>query len=334
MSRPVPSQSTDHPILSALEPVLRSPRHVRINLDMLDSVAGWMAWEGLGWPEFFSPLPSEAPPEDLMDFVFLTSTINFAFTDFETGQIFKVDNGGRRRWDSDAMVACLQRAHAEGVPVLDGDYLAEISRSDMKRIFRGNITIPMLDERTAIFREVGQRLASDHGGRFHNFVRSGPARAWAKGRGLLERLVDEFPSFRDRSTLDGQKVVFAKRSQLLLWMLSVHFRGTGFFELEDLNRLTAFADYILPVAFRILGIFEYSKSLEERIQRRELIDAHSREEIEIRAQTLEAVQLLTEAVNRRRPADRQIIAPVIDGRLWTHYHETSWPHHLTVTTAY
>jgi hypothetical protein len=64
------------------------------------------------------------------------------------------------------------------------------------------------------------------------------------------------------------------------------------------------------------------------------IEQGSDEEIEIRASAIWACHLLTEAVNRRRPDDRQVIEPVIDARLWTHYHETHWPHHLTVTTAY
>jgi hypothetical protein len=29
-----------------------------------------------------------------------------------------------------------------------------------------------------------------------------------------------------------------------------------------------------------------------------------------------------------------VIIPQIDARLWTHYHTTPWPHHLTRTIMY
>ena len=39
-------------------------------------------------------------------------------------------------------------------------------------------------------------------------------------------------------------------------------------------------------------------------------------------------------MNKLRPKDLQIINPQIDARLWTHYHTTWWPHHLTKTIMY
>ena len=65
-----------------------------------------------------------------------------------------------------------------------------------------------------------------------------------------------------------------------------------------------------------------------------LIPRDSPQEIEIRAHTLYATALLCEEVNQRRPKDKQVIIPQIDARLWTHYHTTHWPHHLTRTIMY
>jgi len=49
---------------------------------------------------------------------------------------------------------------------------------------------------------------------------------------------------------------------------------------------------------------------------------------------LNATALLAEEINKLRSADRQVIIPQIDARLWTHYHTTPWPHHLTETIMY
>jgi hypothetical protein len=144
---------------------------------------------------------------------------------------------------------------------------------------------------------------------------------------VLNRLIETFPSFRDESEYHGHVVQFQKRAQLLLWQLHARFRSNGYWTLDDPERLTIFADYIVPVALRLFGITSYSDELERKIQERRLIEQGSDEEIEIRASAIWACHLLTEAVNRRRPDDRQVIEPVIDARLWTHCHETHWPHH-------
>jgi hypothetical protein len=323
-----------HPILQTLAPVLASARHVRLDEDRIRDVASWMAFEELPWPDFRSPLDVQSSEADAMDFIFLTSTINFAFTDFETHEMFKVDYAGAMRSDSDAMVACLKRAFDRGVPILDGGYLAEIRRPKLEEIFRGNIVMPMLEERLAIFHEVGAVLKERYQGRFHRFVSGAPPRLYDGGKGLLERLLAEFPSFRDESDYRGHRVSFQKRAQLLFWNLHARFRDGGFFRLEDAGKLTVFADYIVPVALRLFRITSYSEELEASINARRLLPAHGEEEVEIRAFTLWAMHLLTRAINELRPSDRQVIEPVVDGRIWTHYHTTHWPHHLTVTTAY
>lgn len=325
---------SDHPILKTLAPVIESARHVRLHEDRIRDVASWMAYEDLLWPDFRSPLQPEGNDADVMDFIFLTSTINFAFTDFEKHVMFKVDYAGAERSDSDAMVACLKRAFDRGVPILEGAYLAEIRREELEEIFRGNIVMPMLDERLAIFREVGRVLKERYQGRFHKFVQEGPKRLYAQGKGVLERLLAEFPSFRDESRYRGHLVSFQKRAQLLFWNLHARFRQGGFFRLEDPEKLTVFADYIVPVALRLFGITSYSEELENAINNHRLLPAHGEQEVEIRAFTLWGMHLLTRAINALRPSDRQVIEPVVDGRIWTHYHTTHWPHHLTVTTAY
>ena len=128
--------------------------------------------------------------------------------------------------------------------------------------------------------------------------------------------------------------MFHKRAQLLWWMVSCLLRGSKRIVIEDLDRLTAFADYIVPMALHLHGILLYEPALRKAIATGRLLERDGEEEVEIRAAAIWACHLLTEAVNRRRPEDRQVIEPVIDARLWTHYHETHWPHHLTVTTAY
>ena len=81
-------------------------------------------------------------------------------------------------------------------------------------------------------------------------------------------------------------------------------------------------------------IIAYDPDLEARINSGVVIERDSDEEIEIRAHTVYATALLTDAINELRPPDRQLVIPQIDFRLWKTYHTTFWPHHLTRTTMY
>ena len=47
-----------------------------------------------------------------------------------------------------------------------------------------------------------------------------------------------------------------------------------------------------------------------------------------------ATALLTEEINARRPQELRVIIPQVDARLWSSYHTTHWPHHLTRTIMY
>ena len=98
--------------------------------------------------------------------------------------------------------------------------------------------------------------------------------------------------------------------------------------------MTAFADYIVPVALRVMDILVYSPEVEAKINSHQLIPRDSDEEIEIRAHMLYATALLTEDVNALRPPELQVIIPQVDARLWSSYHTTHWPHHLTRTIMY
>jgi hypothetical protein len=151
---------------------------------------------------------------------------------------------------------------------------------------------------------------------------------------LIDRLVKEFPRFNDVSMLDGHEIKFYKLPQLGVWMLYSTLHKGGKFRLDDPQKMTAFADYIVPVALRLMGITSYSKELEYAINAYQLIPRDSRWEIELRAHCLYATALMTDEINKLRPANLRIIIPQVDARLWTHYHTTTWPHHLTQTIMY
>jgi hypothetical protein len=333
-SRMSPSFIDLSPILQSVMPVIAASRNVRTNAAEIRRVASWMAYEEFTLPGDMFPFDMGRDPDHLLDVSMLSSSLDFAFTDFSTSVKFEVEHGGTRWSDSDAMFACLHRAIQAGVPITTGAWQAAVTRPELEEIFRGSIEMPMLDERVAILNEIGTILEARYEGRWATWARGCERALYSDGNGLLERMVVDFPRFRDESVYDGETVRIAKLAQLSLWALHAMWVHLGQPGLSDIARMTAFADYIVPVGLRLMGITEYTRDLEDRINGGVLIPRDSPDEIEIRAHTLYATALLAEACNELRPADRQVVIPQIDYRFWKAFHTTHWPHHLTRTVMY
>ena len=137
---------TGSPVLDSLPPVIEHSRDVHTNVDKVREVASWMAYEDLPMPDYQLPFGiGQGSADDTIDFVMTADAVDTAFTDFNTHTKFQVDYDGRHWSDSDALFVCMKRAMDNGFPILDGKFLAQVTRPDLERIFAGNIEMPMLD---------------------------------------------------------------------------------------------------------------------------------------------------------------------------------------------
>ena len=322
------------PVLASVQPVVKAAELVRVNHEKISEVSNWMAYEEFAKPDGSMLFDFGNDPDVLMDFTLVVNTMNFAFTDFSTGVKFETDYMGKRWCDSEAMLACLHRAINAGIPFFSGEYLAKVTRKDLESVFAGTIEMPMLDERVVLFNEVGRVLVEKYQGRYSKFVRSCAPRLYANGDGLLERLTTEFPRFRDVSSYQGSDVHIYKLAQLGIWGMHLALSPRGAWKLEDADKLTAFADYIVPVGLRVMGIFEYAPALEQQINDLVEVKRDSNAEIELRASSIYVIAKLTEEINKRRPGMDPLLQPQVDFRFWKTYHATHWPHHLTKTVMY
>ena len=319
-------------VLSSLTPVIENSKHVIINYDEIKNVARWMAYE-----EFILPENNKLRknPEDFIRTTLLINTLNFAFTDFNTSIKYSIERDGVTLSDSEAMFKQIHEAIDSGTNLLDGQVLASLTIDKLREIFSGNIEMPMLVERIEILNTVGIKLSEEFDGDWINFIYKCPKKLYHGGEGLVERLVAEFPRFNDKSIYeDKHEINFYKLAQLAFWGIHAELSGSKYFVVEDMNSMSAFADYIVPVALEVMKITEYSENLKEKIMKGNIIERDSKEEIEIRAASLFATAKLTEEINIRRNKKEQLIIPQLDYRIWKQYHATHRPHHLTVTTMY
>lgn len=228
------------------------------------------------------------------------------------------------------MIASLKRGLEEGKLNLDADFLSKSTKSELSYILRGNVEIPLLDERWQILKEIGIILKKDYGGDFIKLVN----RANGDAVKLLNLIVGSFPSFKDTTTYDNKEILFYKRAQLLVADIYQAFKGKGFGNLKNISQLTACADYKLPQILRKNGILIYSKELSKKIDAKIQLEKGSKEEIEIRACTIWAVKYLERLLEPKIP---YIDSIHVNDHLWLlsqNKFPDDKPYHRTRTTAY
>jgi putative queuosine salvage protein len=173
---------------------------------------------------------------------------------------------------------------------MDADAIAAVVGQDPEH--------PLMPQFAAALRDTGTRIGSDHGGRF-----IGPAKA-AESIPALAATFAAWDSFADVSSYDGREVPFFKRAQLA----AADLHRAGVADLPGLDRLTAFADNLVPHVLRVDGILHLDPDLTARIEAEELLEHGCAEEVELRACAVQAVELL---------ASHSSLAPAeIDNALW------------------
>ena len=313
-------------VLSSVSKVIPKLSCMEINIEKLHEVAINLSQEDFGIN--YEGNPNIVPVEYIRK-TMLINTLNFVFTDFSTSVKYKIENLS----DTDAMVYQIEKALLEGAPLTQGLYMRDMNLKEFKRIFTGNIEMPMSDEKVEILNNVGDTLVTKYNGDWINFIDDGPKKLYDNGEGLVERLVRDFKRFDDHSIFESEKVYFLKLAQLAFWGIHRELSKRNFY-IEDMENMTAFADYIIPVALESFGIVKYSSELKEKIDAGILIDRDSIEEIEIRSTSIYVTAKLTELINNYKNEEEKIIIPQLDFKLWTDFHADERPHHLTKTIMY
>ena len=153
----------------------------------------------------------------------------------------------------------------------------------------------------------------------------------------VDRLIEilaEMPLFRDVETYDGADIAFYKRAQLMAADLALAFDGRGPGRFDDLSKLTMFADNLVPHVLRVDNVLRYDAALLEAINAGELIAPGSKQEVEIRACALYAVEKIVEEL---QCTGRAVTAMELDYFLWNRGQQAEYkaqPRHRTRTVFY
>lgn len=313
-------------VLKTTQKVVAQSEHVSINEEALKK------WSNDFRPDHVNHWLNEAPfdirtlsTRERLHYLLVFNSISFSYW---ADQKWKIDYRGQRIDGAYGMIGALGRGIEDGVPVTDFSYLADISEDDLEYLLRGENTIPLFEIRLATLREIGRVVRDRFSGNLIELILSVNS-----AEELLEAVVALFPSFKDETEYNRNKVLFLKRAQLFVADIFQAVEETRA-SLRSIAGITACADYKLPQMMRRFGIFEYSSTLEEKISSQEEIPAGTPFEVEIRANTIWAVEKMKRAIKQRFPEVESI---EVNDHLWLVSQtklSTDEPYHRTRTTAY
>jgi hypothetical protein len=169
--------------------------------------------------------------------------------------------------------------------------------------------------------DLGRHLADEHGGSFQSLVDS----AVGSAQTFVTHLA-QWKCFSDTSPYQELRIPFLKRAQIT----AADLQRAGAGDFEDIDRLTMFADNLVPHVLRLDGVLEFDPELTRRIDAAELIEHDSPEEVEIRACALHAVELIVAARD-------DLTAARVDQLLWQRGQGAQYkarPRHRSRCTSY
>ncbi len=267
-------------------------------------------------------------PKSVM-YTLLLDAVNFCFWP----GLFETDYLGKRYGREDgycALAVALKRAFEEGIPLWDPAFLADLDVAAFAAILRCEGDMPLLEQRVMNARDLGATLLARYDGDAENLL----VKADHDAATLANLLVADFACYRDERSWRGIHFTPMKRAQICVSDLAGSFHTEGLGAITGAEKLTCFADYKLPQLFHADGIFVYAPELEKKILSEESILENSEEEVEIRANTIVAVERLKKEI---AALGREISAREIDWLLWDESiipGRVVVPHHRTLTTAY
>lgn len=296
-------------VLESTSHVVRFSQSVWIDAQALRDVAEQIAFRDFQVPAWDCSLHFHDHTFRTANWILALDAVNFSFWPDPGQPRWEVEYGGRWYQGYKALAASLKRAVEEGLPVWDAEFLRKLSHLEARKIFRGKGEIPLFQERLRCFLEAGEGIQNLWGGDFTRAIEE----ARYDAVDLANLIGEAFSSFHDVSQYRGVAVRFYKRAQIVAADLWGSFGGEGIGGLKRIEALTAFADYKVPQVLRRLRILGYAPDLLQAIRNRILLPSGSAWEVEIRANTIWAVELLRQEVKLLGKA----LFPVqIDWILW------------------
>ena len=274
-------------ILKSCKYVANNSKSVKINEIKLDDFVETInKVETKHWLSFSPFNLLDLPIETIVNFLLVYEAIDFSFWG-EPKWSINTDNG-----TEDGSIALIY-AILKYVKCKGNTDLSDITKEELREILKGNIEIPLFEERYNIIKDVSKTVTEKMNGNFYAVIKD-----ITIDTDLFEIIVNYFPNFKDERTYDNKKIYFYKLAQLLTSDI-LHIRHLKENINVDYSHLVGCSDYKIPQVMRGLGILEYSDELSNIIDNKKEIEVNSEYEVEIRANMFVIIDLIKKKLKNK-----------------------------------
>lgn len=257
--------------------------------------------------------------KDLINFLLIYDSIDFSFWGNPKWTLSNGLDGGI------ALLDCIYNLFKDKDSSEVLKYLSNITLDEFKELLKGNVEIPLLEERYIIVKSISSKVVTNMNSDFYSVIKE-----IDNDTDLFNLIIDNFESFIDTREYNGVTVYFYKLAQLLTSDILHVFKSKENLDVTY-NNLVGCADYKIPQVLHGLGILKYDEELTSIIESKTEIEENSEYEIEIRASMIVVINYIYETVNG------EIDRIDINDFIWSKGQDKTIsykPYHLTRTTSY
>ena len=254
---------------------------------------------------------------------FICQSMNFCFWGSKD---WKVEFRGNTYMGSEALFYSVLKGINMCPNFLDLENLKKINKPKFQQFLYSNGNLPKLfSKRFKLFKETINIICQKKDSFFEELFSA------RTDEEIVEYIIKNFKHFDDKSKFMGKTIHFNKRAILLtndLFRMSKTIRNN----IKSINNLTGGADYSVPRVLQEKGILKYNDELLEIIKKEKRIKHNNQMEIEIRANTLLALELIKERIYIKKNINIETIE--LDNIIWNSRNNTKTPPHHTKTIFY
>lgn len=298
--------------------VIENSDYVKINYSKIDETLKKIPKneEYIHWASTICDFELLSEKEKII-FAIMYESINFCFWDNYSWNI--IYNG--KVWHgSMALLYSIAKASENRKVELNAEFLSKLSEKEFSTALNINeCKLSMIRERYNSFKQTFDTIYNKKNKFWQELYSIKTAEE------MEEYISKEFTSFHDVSYYKGKKIIFNKRSRLLirdLYCISKTVKDN----IKNIDNIKGCADYNLPRYFRDEGIFIYAESLMKIIDEEIEITSGSNIEVELRANTIYVIELIKEKLKK---VGKKTNSLELDGILWnlSKIQQKTLPHH-------
>lgn len=310
-------------ILESCEFVVNNAEHVKINYNKANELIDELL--SFDNAHYFTKVPYavyDMSTKDIVNFLLIYDSIIFSFWG---NPKWTIDANGKSLDGGIALLHCIFNLFngRDSVDVFKN--LESMTLEEFEELLKGNIDIPLLEERYKIVVRIAKIVNEKMNGNFYEYIQS-----MSSDKEIFNVILCNFSSFDDTRQYKGKIIYFYKLAQLLTFDILRVIENKEQRRV-DYSNLLGCADYKIPQVMQGYGILEYDDELSSLLESKTEIEENSEYEIEIRASMIIVINYLWNKINR------SIDRIAINNFIWSKGQDKTKKYksyHLTRTTSY